>query len=91
MTDVEISTNMLPEPRYYPCKFPFTYQGEEYKKCFIAHDDGNFCAIDATGDDGMKCPGCWKNETYKVGFCTGDWKGICYTDTPAPEGNYKML
>ena len=92
MSSVEITPGMtgIPtEPSYYPCKFPFTYQGQKYHKCRIGAADDNFCAIDAQGDDGDECPGCWKNETYKVGWCGGDWSGICYTDTPAPGGKYK--
>ena len=94
MTDVKITAyqhpNPIPGSSHYPCKFPFTYQGKEYNKCFIGEDGwmDNFCAIDALGDDGKQCPGCWKNETYKVGRCYGDRAGICYTDTPVPGGKY---
>ena len=88
MTEEKITAEGAIMQPYYPCKFPFTYQGQEYNKCFIAENDANFCAIDAFGDDGKQCPGCWKNETYKVGRCYGDRAGICYTDTPVPGGKY---
>ena len=79
MTDVEIECGLCPpnhEPSYYPCKFPFTHQGVEHDKCISVSSSTfkSFCAIEVPehgphAGDGHECPKCWKNETYKVGYC----------------------
>ena len=83
----------------YTCKFPFTYQGKEYDTCVDLHlrescggqkCPTSFCAIEAQGDDGHECPSCWKNETYKIGYCTDKFGGgRCHnaSHTPGKSGS----
>ena len=79
-TDVEI-TRTTTEKDFdgqfsnYHCKFPFTYQGREYDTCVKLPIFTSFCVIEAQGDDGHECPSCWKNETYKIGYCTDKFGG----------------
>ena len=63
----------------YTCKFPFTYQGEEYNKKCAMHDKySTFCAIEPIKPShGFPCPNCWPNETYRIGYCDhGDQCGF---------------
>ena len=63
----------------YTCSFPFIYQGKAYNnKCVQENKYSYFCAINADEEGhGLDCPGCWQNETYKIGYCVhGDLCGF---------------
>ena len=76
--DWNITTPSTRQSDTYTCSFPFMYQGKVYNnKCVPENKYSYFCAINAKPGHGLDCPGCWQNETYKIGYCVyGDQCGL---------------